>query len=320
MIEIILVIVPMLIAVAFMTIIERKVMASTQRRIGPNMVGYYGVMQPFADALKLIIKETVVPQNASKFMFFLAPFITIVCSLLGWAVIPFGSGLTIVHSHLDVIYSLAVSSLGIYGILLAGWSANSKYAFLGSIRSTAQRISYELILGTAILIVCICAGSFNYYDISLSQLGIWFFIPLLPVFIIFLIAMLAETNRTPFDLPEAESELVAGFFTEHSAMPFVLYFLAEYCSIIVISVMGSIFFLGGPIVPHFINITYLPIEAIILGVKTSLFCFFFVWVRATLPRLRYDQLMQFCWIYLIPAVIALLLFYPILISSSSLYV
>ena len=309
--EVIIVLVPILLAVAFMTIIERKVMGSMQRRVGPNKVGIYGVLQPFADALKLVVKETVVPAHATKSLFFLAPVITLMFSLLGWAVIPFGAGLAITDFSLGILYTLAISSLGIYGVLFRGWSANSKYAFLGSLRSTAQMISYELVLSAAILTVLLLRGTFNITAIIERQQAIWYVIPLFPVFIIFLIAMLAETNRTPFDLPEAESELVAGFFTEHSGMIFVFFFLGEYASIVLMSCLAAILFLGGYNMPEFVeNDTFINIQRIILGVKACLFIFFFVWTRATMPRLRYDGLMVFCWTGMLPLAIAFIVLVP----------
>ena len=213
LLDVIIVLIPMLLAIAFMTIIERKQLAAHQRRVGPNYVGYFGVLQPFSDALKLIVKETIIPSQSNKIIFYLAQVSTLVFSLLGWGVIPFGQGLTLADLSLGVLYSLALSSLGVYGILFSGWSANSKYAFLGSLRSTASMISYELILSSAVLIIIILTGSFNYITIIELQQAIWFIIPLLPVFIFYFISILAETSRTPFDLQEAESELVAGFFT-----------------------------------------------------------------------------------------------------------
>lgn len=309
--EVLIVLVPILLAVAFMTIIERKVMGSMQRRVGPNKVGYYGVLQPFADALKLVVKETVIPEHATKSLFFLAPVITLIFSLLGWAVIPFGAGMTISDFSLGILYTLAISSIGIYGVLFAGWSANSKYAFLGSLRSTAQMISYELILSSAILTVILLTGSFNFTTIIESQESIWFIIPLLPVFIIFFISVLAETNRTPFDLPEAESELVAGFMTEHSGIVFVFFFLGEYCSIVLMSSLSAILFLGGyNMTELFINESFINLQSIILGLKTCIFCFLFVWTRATLPRLRYDQLIVFCWTGMLPLAIAFIVLVP----------
>ena len=305
------IIVPVLLAVAFMTIIERKQLAAHQRRVGPNTVGYYGVLQPFADALKLILKETVIPSQSNKVLFYLAPVSTLVFSLLGWGVIPFGQGLQIADLSLGILYTLALSSLGVYGVLLAGWSANSKYAFLGSLRSTAAMISYELILSSAILIIILLTGSLNYITIIEIQESIWFIIPLLPVFIFYFISILAETSRTPFDLQEAESELVAGFFTEHSSVPFVFFFLGEYSSIVLFSCITAILFLGGYNLPElFINDSVLNIQSLILGVKTCIFCFLFVLFRATLPRLRYDQLISLCWLNLLPICVAFIILVP----------
>jgi NADH-ubiquinone oxidoreductase chain 1 len=311
LLEVLIVVVPMLLAVAFMTIIERKQLAAMQRRVGPNTVGYYGVLQPFADALKLVLKETVIPAQSNKTLFYLAPIMTLIFSLLGWGVIPFGEGLAISDFSLGILYTLALSSLGIYGILFAGWSANSKYAFLGSLRSTASMISYELVLSAAVIIVILLTGSFNFSVIIEQQQAVWFVVPLLPVFILFFISILAETSRTPFDLQEAESELVAGFFTEHSSIIFVFFFLAEYCSIVLMSTLTAILFFGGYNFPELIvNDTILNLQSIILGLKTCLFCFFFVWFRATLPRLRYDQLMLFCWTGMLPIIIAFTVLVP----------
>ncbi len=311
LIDVLSVILPVLLAVAFMTIIERKQLAAHQRRVGPNTVGYYGVLQPFADALKLIVKETVIPSQSNKVLFYLAPVSTLVFSLLGWGIIPFGQGLSLSDFSLGILYTLALSSLGVYGVLLAGWSANSKYAFLGSLRSTAAMISYELILSSAILIIILLTGSLNLTTIIETQQAIWFIVPLLPVFIFYFIAILAETSRTPFDLQEAESELVAGFFTEHSSVPFVFFFLGEYSSIVLFSCITAILFLGGYNLPEiFINDSFLNIQSIILGLKTCIFCFFFVWFRATLPRLRYDQLINLCWLNLLPVAVAFIILIP----------
>ena len=224
LIDVLVVIVPALLAVAFVTIVERKQLAAMQRRVGPNSVGYYGILQPFSDALKLILKETVIPSQSNKILFYLAPVFTLVFSLLGWGIIPFGQGLALSDFSMGVLYTLALSSLGVYGVLFAGWSANSKYAFLGALRSAAAMISYELILSSSIFIIILLTGSFNYTTIIESQEAIWFIVPLLPVFIFYFISILAETSRTPFDLQEAESELVAGFFTEHSSIIFVFFF------------------------------------------------------------------------------------------------
>jgi NADH-ubiquinone oxidoreductase chain 1 len=316
LLEVLVVIVPVLLAVAFMTIIERKQLAAMQRRVGPDTVGIYGILQPFADALKLILKETVIPAQANKVIFYLAPVISLGLSLLGWAVIPFGQGLTLFDFSLGVLYTLALSSLGVYGTLFAGWAANSKYAFLGSLRSTAAMISYELILNSAIIIVILLTGSFNYIEIIESQQPIWFIVPLAPVFIFFFISILAETSRVPFDLQEAESELVAGFFTEHSSIIFVFFFLAEYSSIVLMSSLSAIFFCSGYNMPEiFENNTIINIQSIVLGLKTCLFCFIFVWFRATLPRIRFDQLLTFCWTGLLPIAIAFVLLVPSLLAA-----
>lgn len=311
LLEVLIVLVPVLLSVAFMTIIERKVLAGMQRRVGPNVVGYYGTLQPFADALKLVIKEMVIPQQATPSLFFLAPMISLIFSLLGWAVVPFGSGLTLTDFSLGILYSMAIGSVSVYGVLWAGWSANSKYAFIGSLRSTAQMVSYELIFSSAVLTVIFMTGSFNIITIVEDQAAIWYVVPLLPLAMVFFISALAETNRTPFDLPEAESELVAGFFTEHSAIIFVFFFLAEYCSIVLVSVLTAILFFGGYVMPElFVNDTFINLQSIILALKSCLFMFLFVWFRATLPRLRYDQLMQFCWLALLPFMIAFIVLIP----------
>jgi len=320
--EVLLVIVPALLSVAYVTVAERKTMASMQRRVGPNKVGVYGLLQAFADALKLILKEYVSPTQANLILFFLGPIITLIFSLLGYAVIPYGPGLAVSDYHLGILYMLAVSSLATYGILLAGWSANSKYAFLGSLRSTAQLISYELVLSSAILLIILFTGSLNLTDIVESQKSIWFIIPLLPVFIIFFIGALAETNRAPMDLAEAESELVSGFMTEHSSVIFVFFFLAEYASIILISILTSILFLGGYLYPFAWAIGQLnsPIlEGVLfgvsLGLKTCIIAFTFIWVRASFPRVRYDQLMAFCWTVLLPLIFAFIFLVLTILTS-----
>jgi len=335
-IEVILVVVPALLVVAFTTVAERKTMASMQRRLGPNIVGYYGILQAFADALKLLLKECVSPTQANLILFFLGPLITLIFSLLGYAVIPYGPGLTIGDMPLGILYMLAVSSLSTYGILLAGWSANSKYAFLGSLRSTAQLISYELILSSAILLVLLLSGNLNLTGNVEAQKTVFFLIPLLPVFIIFFIGAIAETNRAPFDLAEAESELVSGFMTEHSAAIFVFFFLAEYASIVLICIFTSILFLGGYldiISLDFIkaqNITYSYAEentniwivitqglftSINLGLKACFMIFVFIWVRASFPRIRFDQLMSYCWTILLPIVIAFIVILPCVVLT-----
>ena len=389
--EILIVLVPILLTVAFITIAERKTMASMQRRLGPNIVGFYGLLQPFADALKLLIKEYISPTQANIVLFFLGPFITLIFALYGYAMIPFGPGIAISDFNLGLLYMLAVSSLATYGILLAGWSANSKYAFLGSLRSTAQLISYELILSSALLLIVLGTGTLNLSVIIEMQKIIWFAIPLLPLFAIFFIASVAETNRAPFDLAEAESELVSGFMTEHSAGIFVFFFLAEYASIILMCILIAIVLLGGYdifslifFLQKFINfflmiifsilfflsfladivlstftfiikmfsfntinlytinlvnfynniiyefiledffyllnntfISFSPniftlsfIYIFILGLKSCILIFTFIWVRASYPRIRFDQLMSYCWTILLPIIIAIIIFIP----------
>ena len=339
--EVLILTIPVLLSVAFVTVAERKTMASMQRRLGPNIIGYYGLLQAFADALKLLLKEYISPTQANIFLFFLAPMVTLIFSLLGFAVIPYSPGLSILDYNLGIIYLLAVSSLSTYGILLAGWSANSKYAFLGSLRSTAQLISYELILSSAILLVILITGSLNLTTNIETQRIIWFIIPLFPIFLIFFIGSVAETNRAPFDLAEAESELVSGFMTEHAAVIFVFFFLAEYASIVLICILTTILFLGGYLFDYyniinflywidfglfiydysfFDNIQYNPIlEGLLyslnLGFKSCIMIFVFIWVRASFPRIRFDQLMSFCWTILLPIVIAFIILIPCIIFS-----
>jgi NADH-ubiquinone oxidoreductase chain 1 len=340
-IEVILIVVPVLLTVAYVTVAERKTMASMQRRLGPNIVGYFGLLQAFADALKLLLKEYVSPTQANLALFFLGPIITLIFALLGYLVIPYGPGLALNDLNLGILYMLAVSSLATYGILLAGWSANSKYAFLGSLRSTAQLISYELILSSAILLVVMLTGSLNLTVIVEGQRAIWFIVPLLPIFIIFFIGSVAETNRAPFDLAEAESELVSGFMTEHAAVIFVFFFLAEYASIVLICILTSVLFLGGYLYDYFPSlfglIQYLDFDYYIdnlhgesffsdpsiegllyglsLGLKSCIMIFVFIWVRASFPRIRFDQLMSFCWTVLLPIVIAFVILVPCLIYA-----
>jgi NADH-ubiquinone oxidoreductase chain 1 len=366
-VEILLIVVPVLLSVAFVTVAERKTMASMQRRLGPNVVGYFGLLQAFADALKLLLKEYVSPTQANPFLFFLGPSITLIFSLLGFAVIPFAPGLSLFDFNLGILFILAVSSLATYGILLAGWSANSKYAFLGSLRSTAQLISYELILSSAIFLVILLTSNLNLTANIEAQRAIWYLAPLLPTFYIFYIGAIAETNRAPFDLAEAESELVSGFMTEHSAVIFVFFFLAEYASIVLICILMSVLFLGGynldlafishvfgfisanvldifnlilQIIIFAINdILYIPLTAeiksnfdikniysniqvenltfsLVLAIKTFILIFVFVWVRASFPRSRFDQLMSYCWTILLPLIFSYIIIAPCLLYVS----
>jgi len=393
LLEVLIVLVPILMSIAFVTVAERKIMAAMQRRVGPNAVGLWGLLQPFADALKLLVKEIIIPRQSNRLLFVVGPCITLIFALLGWAIIPFGEGLAIFDYELGVFFALAVSSLGSYGILISGWAANSKYAFMGAIRSTAQLLSYELVFSSIILILIIFSGSFSLTFIVECQQAIWNIFPLMPIALMFFIAILAETNRPPFDLPEAESELVAGFMTEHGASIFVFFFLGEYSSLILMSAFMAIFFLGGYHFPDLKNVfissfnemlsllskeeeslgksidqvfidkeifsssvrfenidlsevllnsntlwyenEVIPqgilypmsvfsvkdtfIQSIgyfldkaegsfILGIKIIFVVFFFIWVRASFPRLRYDQLMSLCWKELLPLVFGYIIF------------
>ena len=408
-IESLMVVITSLLSVAYVTIVERNTMASMQRRLGPNIVGFYGLLQPFADALKLLLKEYVSPTQANMIVFFLGPIVTLVFSLLSLAVIPFAPGLSLSDFDLAVLYLLAVSSLSTYGILLAGWSANSKYAFLGSLRSTAQLISYELVLSSIILIIVMTTSSLNFTVIVECQKAAWFMLPLIPVSGIFFIGAVAETNRAPFDLAEAESELVSGFMTEHSSVIFVFFFLAEYASLVVICIVITLLFLGGynlnttffiyinqlafdTVISTFTILFYINlyftvvyinifttignalfmlidvnnngfvfsiliefvvsnyysyfdtladfsaeyfsyhylieqkivslftgldrenfISSLVIAFKTFIIIFAFIWVRASYPRIRFDQLMTYCWTILLPLVFAFLVGTPCLL-------
>ena len=344
---------PALLVVAYVTVAERKTMASMQRRLGPNAVGYYGLLQAFADALKLILKEYVAPTQANLILFFLGPIVTLVFSLLGYAVIPYGPGLSLGDMELGILYMLAVSSLATYGILLAGWSANSKYAFLGSLRSTAQLISYELVLSSVLLIIIMITNSLNLNINVQFQKIVWLGIPLFCILIIFFIGSVAETNRAPFDLAEAESELVSGFMTEHAAVIFVFFFLAEYASIVLMCIFTSILFLGG----YLLDIDYIYwfdffssgyaylfdinwtfsseyfklrevltnsyinglLHSITLGIKSSIMIFIFIWVRASFPRIRFDQLMSFCWTVLLPILFGFIVLIPCILYAFGIF-
>lgn len=321
---VLLIIVLLLIAVAYYTLAERKVMASIQRRLGPNVVGPWGLLQPLADGLKLIIKEIIIPQRANTFLFLFSPYLTFVLSILGWAVIPFGFGVVAADLDLSLLYLLAISSLGIYGIVLAGWSSNSRYAFMGAIRSAAQMISYEITMGFVLLGVCLCSGSLNLTSIVATQslISTWFVLPLYPLCIIFFISILAETNRAPFDLPEAEAELVSGYNTEYSSVTFALFFLGEYSNMLLMSSLWVILFWGG----WDSGYLYIP-EVISFSFKVTLAAYLFILVRAILPRYRYDKLLELGWKVFLPLtmgflffLLGILVFFDSLLFSSELLI
>ncbi|MBA2709134.1 MAG: NADH-quinone oxidoreductase subunit NuoH [Tatlockia sp.] len=310
-IKILVILLPLLLAVAYLTYAERKVIGYIQVRIGPNRVGIMGLLQPIADILKLISKEIIVPTKSNKYLFIIAPLFALAPSLAGWAVIPFSEGIVLANINAGLLYLFAMSSLGVYGVLIAGWASNSKYAMFGALRSAAQTVSYEIAMGFAIVGVLIAAGSLNLTDIVMSQRGgliHWWFLPLLPLFMVFWIAGIAETNRAPFDLAEGESEIVAGFHVEYSAIGFAIFFLSEYASMILISTMLALLFLGGWLspfegIPILEDIFYIVPGFIWLLIKISFFLFVYLWVRATFPRYRYDQLMRLGWKVLIPVTI-----------------
>ena len=298
------IIVPLLVAVAYLTYFERKVIASMQLRKGPNVVGPFGLLQPLADGAKLFLKETILPSGANKILFAMAPMLTFILSLIAWAVIPFDAGMVLADINVGILYLFAISSLGVYGVIMAGWASNSKYAFLGALRSAAQMVSYEVSIGFVIITVLLCVGSLNLSAIVEAQKTVWFAIPLLPMFVIFFVSALAETNRAPFDLPEGESELVAGYFVEYSSMTFALFFLGEYANMILMSGMTAVLFLGGWLPPIDIApFNWIP-GPIWFFIKISLVLFCFLWVRATFPRYRYDQLMRLGWKVFLPLSLA----------------
>jgi len=306
--KILAIVVPLLISVAYFTLAERKIMGAIHRRKGPNVIGYLGLLTPLSDGLKLFAKETILPSNANLAVFLMAPMLTFILSLIGWAVIPFDEGVVIADINVGILYLFAVSSLSVYGIITSGWYSNSKYPFLGALRSAAQMVSYEVSIGFIIVTVVVCVGSFNLTEIVLAQKGVWFAIPLFPMFIMFAISALAETNRHPFDLPEAEAELVSGYNVEYSAMGFALFFLGEYANMLLMSSLTAILFLGGWLPP--INI--FPFNGIAgpawFSIKICLGVVFFIVMRAILPRYRYDQLMALGWKVFLPFSLGWLLF------------
>jgi NADH-quinone oxidoreductase subunit H len=317
LLKILIVVVPLLISVAYFTLAERKILGAIQRRRGPNVVGVFGLLQPLSDGFKLLVKETVLPSSSNKLIFVLSPIITFLISLLGWAVIPYDKYSFLAELNTGMMYLFAVSSLGVYGIIMSGWSSNSKYAFLGALRSTAQMVSYEVSLGFIIIVIVLCAGSFNLNIIIESQKNVWYIIPFFPLFLMFFISGLAETNRHPFDLPEAEAELVSGYNVEYSAMGFALFSLGEYANMLLMSSLNVILFLGGWLAP-FDFLSFIP-SSIWFGLKIVIFVILFVWMRAALPRYRYDQLMSLGWKIFLPISLAyLILTFCILISFNML--
>ena len=301
--ECLLVTVPLLVAVAYMTYVDRKVWASIQLRRGPNVVGPFGLLQPFADGLKLVLKETIVPSSANGILFIIAPMIAFMTALVAWAVVPFNDGWVIANINVGILYLFAISSLGVYGIIIAGRASNSRYAFLGALRSAARMVSREVSIGFVLIPVLLCVGSLNLSKVVLAQSGWfwnWLWLPLLPMFVIFFVSALAETNRTPFDLPMSEAELVAGFHTEYSAMTFGLFFLGEYANMILLSAMGAVLFLGGWLSPiPYAPFTYVP-GIVWFALKIAFLLFVFSWTKGTLPRYRYDQLMRLGWKVFLP--------------------
>ena len=308
-IKIVAIIIPIMLSVAYLTLAERKVIGAMQQRRGPNVVGPFGLLQPIADGVKLFLKETVIPASANRGVFIAAPCITFILALVAWAVIPFDHQMVLADINVGILYLFAISSLGVYGILMAGWASNSRYAFLGAMRSAAQMVSYEVSMGFVIITVLLSVGSLNLSDIVMAQKGDygmfnWFVFPLFPMAVVFFISTLAETNRHPFDLPEAEAELVAGYNVEYSAMTFALFFLGEYANMILMSAMTAVLFLGGWLPP----IDTYPLDAvpgpIWLALKIAFCLFIFLWVRATFPRYRYDQLMRLGWKVFLPISLA----------------
>lgn len=313
LVQILAIIVPLLISVAYFTLAERKILGAIQRRRGPNVIGAYGLLQPLSDGFKLLVKETVLPSNSNKIIFIFSPILTFVISLMGWGVIPYDKYAILAEMNVGILYLFAVSSLGVYGIIMSGWSSNSKYAFLGALRSTAQMVSYEVSIGFIIATIVVTCGSFNLQNIVEYQRNVWFIIPFFPLFLLFFVSALAETNRHPFDLPEAEAELVSGYNVEYSAMGFALFSLGEYANMLMMSSLNAILFFGGWHAPfEFLN--FIP-GSFWFGLKICLFVILFVWMRAALPRYRYDQLMLIGWKVILPLSLSgLMLTYSILIT------
>ena len=300
--------VPLLLAVAFFTVAERKIMGAIQRRRGPNVIGFVGLLQAIADGLKLLVKETILPSNSNLGIFLLAPVLSFILSVIGWGVIPFSHTVVLADINLGILYIFAISSLNVYGLILAGWASNSKYAFLGALRSTAQMISYEISIGFIVLSIAVSVGSLNLSNIVLAQKEVWLLVPLFPLFVMFYISMLAETNRHPFDLPEAEAEFVSGYNVEYSAMTFALFFLGEYSNMLLMCALSSILFFGGWLPPFDIFPLNIFPGSFWFSLKVAVGAIFFILTRAALPRYRYDQLMHLGWKCFLPLAIGYLMF------------
>ena len=314
-IKIFTILVPLLISIAYLTLAERKVLGYIQCRKGPNVVGVYGLLQPIADGVKLFTKEIIIPNHANLFIYILAPVLSLTLAFIAWGVIPYSEGVVLSDLGIGVLYLFAVSSISVYAILMSGWGSNSKYAFLGAIRAAAQMISYEVSIGLIIISVVLCVGSLNLSQIVLTQITVWFLLPLFPIAFMFFVSALAETNRVPFDLTEGESELVSGFNVEYSSMSFALFFLAEYCHIILMSIFGVLLFLGGWLCPFegFITFNFFNgnwVSSFWLGGKVVLLIFLFIWIRGTYPRIRYDQLMALLWKSYLPLSLAFVVLVP----------
>jgi len=317
LLKILMIIIPLLISVAYFTLAERKILGAIQRRRGPNVVGVFGLLQPLSDGFKLLVKELILPSSSNKLIFIISPLLTFFISMLGWSVIPYDKYAMLAELNIGIIYIFAISSLGVYGIILSGWSSNSKYAFLGALRSTAQMVSYEVSLGFIIIIIVLCTGSFNLTNIVESQKYVWFVIPFAPLAVMFFVSGLAETNRHPFDLPEAEAELVSGYNVEYSAMTFALFSLGEYANMLMMSSLNVILFWGGWLAP-FEFLDFIP-GSLWFGLKICFFVILFVWMRAALPRYRYDQLMNLGWKVFLPVSLTyLVMTFCVLISFNML--
>jgi len=315
--KILILIVLLLISVAYFTLAERKLLAVIQRRRGPNVIGVFGLLQPLSDGFKLLVKETILPSSSNEIIFLIAPILTFLVSLMGWAVVPFDKYAVLAELNLGILYILGISSVGVYGIIISGWSSNSKYAFLGALRSTAQMVSYEVSLGFLIITIALCCNSFNILEIILFQKNIWFVLPYFPLFLMFFISGLAETNRHPFDLPEAEAELVSGYNVEYAAMAFALFSLGEYANMLLMSSLNVIFFFGGWLSPFEI-LSFIP-GSFWFGLKICIFVILYVLMRAILPRYRYDQLMYLGWKVFLPISISYLLFTYCILYSFDIY-